>query len=51
MGLVIKAEKDWRDVGQPQVAMHRHSDQLEILSLGSSKRIPTTVQDLTKLPL
>ena len=22
MGVVIKAEKDWRGVGRPQVAMH-----------------------------
>jgi len=23
-GLVILVQNDWRDVGQPQVAMHRH---------------------------
>jgi len=23
MGLVIKAQNDWRDLGRPQVAMHR----------------------------
>jgi len=24
MGLVIKAQDDWRDIGRPQVAMHRN---------------------------
>jgi len=24
MGFVIKAQNDWRDVGRPQVAMHRN---------------------------
>jgi len=24
MGIVIKADEDWRGVGRPQVAMHRN---------------------------
>jgi len=33
MNLLIKAENDWRDVGRPQVAMHRNCNLLKSTSV------------------